>query len=290
MKHAALFRRMGGAAVCIASAAFFARVAVFLLLPPPPPVPSFIHAGESNTPGLAAPVKTGFASVMQRNLMNALKEPPSGLRRNSRDAPVELDPEEQARLAAELENLPISKQGWELLGTIVDTSASSESRAILLADGKQLALAPGNELKGWRIVVVDRRTVVLEKAGRRERILLGGSAIDAPRAQLRSPRPQLSRRAMQSQMEDLPNLLRQAAFAPLTVNGVAGLGLSRVEPGGVFAQFGLQNNDLLVQINGTSVTSFNDLRNLPGLLNERTLRLEVIRNGKRTELASDIVE
>lgn len=94
-------------------------------------------------------------AVLRRNLFHAVVEKPPAADAEGREHAV--TEAEKALMLEEIGKLPISKQGWTLAGTIVNTLVPAQSRAIVMVNGKQGAYARGEDLKGWKIALIDRR-------------------------------------------------------------------------------------------------------------------------------------
>jgi len=100
----------------------------------------------------------------------------------------------------------------------------------------------------------------------------------------------LDRREVEQTMNDLPKLLSQARAVPYFVNGsMNGFRLDFVAPASFYEKIGLQNGDVLQQVNGveirdpaTMLTLFQQLRN------EQTVKLDVLRNSQRSTLTYEI--
>jgi general secretion pathway protein C len=100
----------------------------------------------------------------------------------------------------------------------------------------------------------------------------------------------LDRREVDQAMNDLPKLLSQARAVPYLVNGaMSGFRLDFVAPASFYEKIGLQYGDVLQQVNGveirdpaTMLTLFQQLRN------ERTVKLDVLRNNQRSTLTYEI--
>lgn len=202
-----------------------------------------------------------------------------------------MSPAEEALLAAEMDKLPISQQGWTLLGTIVNTLAPSENRAILSGDNIQGTFGPGSDIKGWRIAHIDRRRVVVEKNGRRERLVVGGSETKLPESGPAKPvsaKIQLNGGEIDRALRNIPALLTQAGFEPGQKNGLMGLNLTFVKPDGIFARLGLRPDDMLLEANGQTLTSLGDLARLGSLAREESLRVELLRDGQNVILEYNI--
>jgi general secretion pathway protein C len=100
----------------------------------------------------------------------------------------------------------------------------------------------------------------------------------------------LDRRAVDQAMGDLPKLLTQARAVPYLVNGaINGFRLDFIAPASFYEKIGLKYGDVLQQVNGveirdpgTMLTLFQQLRN------EKTVKLDVLRNNQRTAMTFDI--
>ena len=100
----------------------------------------------------------------------------------------------------------------------------------------------------------------------------------------------LDRRYVEQSMGDLPKLLSQARAVPYMVNGaINGFRLDFIAPSSFYEKIGLKYGDVLQQVNGvdirdpgTMLTLFQQLRN------EKTVKLDVLRNNQRTAMTFDI--
>lgn len=270
--------------LCVGVSYFTARAAAHFWAPPVEPFTLPPAAGSSGAGEARQSAERDIAVILRRNLLHARVNPPAAMSGmiDSDGNPVSQD-RQAAPAAAEMEKLPLSKLGGDLLGTVVDTSERLRSRAIISLEGAQRAYPIGGEIKGWSIIFIDRRTVVLEKANRRERMLVGGRPIEgAPSGPPGGAAVSMTlrRREMEEQMRDLPGLMRQVGFTPGEAGGAYGLSITRIEPGSWFSRLGLQKNDLLVQANGQPMTSFGDLASFSGIARQKEFRIEAIRNGK----------
>jgi len=100
----------------------------------------------------------------------------------------------------------------------------------------------------------------------------------------------LDRRDVEQAMGDLPKLLSQARAVPYLVNGAMnGFRLDFIAPSSFYEKIGLKYGDVLQQVNGvairdpgTMLTLFQQLRN------EKTVKLDVLRNNQRTAMMYEI--
>lgn len=118
--------------------------------------------------------------------------------------------------------------------------------------------------------------------------VMGGSAVaPMPGSPVRTV---LDRRDVEQAMGDLPKLLSQARAVPYVVNGTMnGFRLDFIAPSSFYEKIGLKYGDVLQQVNGvdirdpgTMLTLFQQLRN------EKTVKLDVLRNNQRTAMTFDI--
>lgn len=271
---------------CICLAWFVARIVIHFLAPPS--LPDFYYpAGGKNSPigakkSASAPQSTD--AVLRRNLFHVVveKQPQAGAAEDENAAA------EEALIREEMGKLPVSRQGWTLLGTIVNTIVPGQSRAILLVNGKQKAYAPGEALKDWKIALIDRRTVIVEKNGRRERLLVGGKDVAGPAARPAAARKSINAGEIERAMNNLPELLKQVKLAATQQNGVYGLNVTFLQPESFMSRLGLRQNDILTSANGKTLADMGDLAALGNLARQNSLRLELIRNGKNIVLEYDI--
>lgn len=118
-------------------------------------------------------------------------------------------------------------------------------------------------------------------------VIAGAAGVLAPGSPVRTV---LDRRDVEQAMGDLPKLLSQARAVPYLVNGAMnGFRLDFIAPSSFYEKIGLKYGDVLQQVNGvnirdpgTMLTLFQQLRN------EKTVKLDVLRNNQRTAMTFDI--
>jgi general secretion pathway protein C len=118
-------------------------------------------------------------------------------------------------------------------------------------------------------------------------VTAGSAAVPVPGSPVRTV---LDRREVEQAMGDLPKLLSQARAVPYLVNGAMnGFRLDFIAPSSFYEKIGLKYGDVLQQVNGvdirdpgTMLTLFQQLRN------EKTVKLDVLRNNQRTAMTFDI--
>jgi general secretion pathway protein C len=100
----------------------------------------------------------------------------------------------------------------------------------------------------------------------------------------------LDRREVEQAMGDLPKLLTQARAVPYLVNGaINGFRLDYVAPSSFYEKIGLKYGDVLQQVNGVEIRDPGTMLSLfQQLKNEKTVKLDVLRNNQRTAMTFDI--
>ena len=118
-----------------------------------------------------------FDGITTRNLLGVSVFPPEA-RRSLKSGTDADSSEENGLLSSDgIDALPISKQGWKLLGTIVNTGPGKASRAVIQVNGAEQPYREGDTIQGWKIALVQRRTVVVAKVGSKERLLMSEDPI-----------------------------------------------------------------------------------------------------------------
>ncbi len=266
--------------LCLALTAWFLARTTFLLRDPAPEQVAASRRAR-NTGSTPEPLGT-FESIGARNLLGVSVAPPENAR-----ATAHTGNEEAERLSeGGAEALPVSKRGWKLLGTIVDTGAG-QSRAIIQIDGNDLPYREGETLQGWTIAQVLRRTVIVAKGNTRERLIMND---DAPRTNEAKPDEQrnVSRAQLREQLGDIGALMRSVTVAPQTLGGYQGLRIASIAPGSYMEKLGLRKDDLLLGANGKPLRGFGDLAELGGLADQNAITLDILRNGKKTIIRYDV--
>ena len=100
----------------------------------------------------------------------------------------------------------------------------------------------------------------------------------------------LDRREVEQAMGDLPKLLSQARAVPYLVNGAMnGFRLDFIAPSSFYEKIGLKYGDVLQQVNGVDIRDPGTMLSLfQQLRNEKTVKLDVLRNNQRTAMTFDI--
>ncbi len=192
-----------------------------------------------------------------------------------------------------------SRLNIKLLGTVV---AGKHSAAIvkLAAEREQNVFFKGDTMQpGVKLHDVEPEAVIVERAGKLERIMMEeGAALAGPitnrSAAATAARPSISRRVnrkqLQSQIRDFPKLLSQARVIPHFTNGKAdGFTISNIVPGSLYTQVGLRNGDIIRKVNGRQVTSAEQAMAMyHALQSAPSIDVELMRGGQVHNVHYDI--
>ncbi|HSS31439.1 MAG TPA: hypothetical protein VLL06_10510 [Nitrospiraceae bacterium] len=116
---------------------------------------------------------------------------------------------------------------------------------------------------------------------------VGSAVVPVPGSPIRKV---LDRREVEQAMGDLPKLLTQARAVPYLVNGaINGFRLDFIAPSSFYEKIGLKYGDVLQQVNGVEIRDPGTMLTLlQQLRNEKTVKLDVLRNNQRTAMTYDI--
>ena len=161
---------------CIALIAWFLARATFALRETALETSGSASRLAENAAAAPEPL-AAFDGITTRNLLGVSVFPPEAHR--SLKSGTDADSgEENGLLSTDgIDALPVSKQGWKLLGTIVNTGPGKASRAVIQVNGAEQPYREGDTIQGWKIALVQRRTVVVAKGGSKERLLMSEDPI-----------------------------------------------------------------------------------------------------------------
>jgi len=191
----------------------------------------------------------------------------------------------------------------KLLGVVIGDREGVSAIVEELSSKRQLFFRLRDQIPDvGEISEIRRDGIVIRQGDQQELLELAVSQIEkppsapAPTASAVVPAPgspvraTLDRREVEQAMGDLPKLLSQARAVPYMVNGTMnGFRLDFIAPSSFYEKIGLKYGDVLQQVNGvdirdpgTMLTLFQQLRN------ERSVKLDVLRNNQRTAMTFDI--
>ena len=165
-----------------------------------------------------------FDGITTRNLLGVSVFPPEA-RRSLKSGTDADSSEENGLLSSDgIDALPISKQGWKLLGTIVNTGPGKASRAVIQVNGAEQPYREGDTIQGWKIALVQRRTVVVAKGGSKERLLMSEDPILQKEDTKPDEQKTVSRARLREELGDVGSLMRAVSVSPQTVGGYQAVG------------------------------------------------------------------
>jgi len=191
----------------------------------------------------------------------------------------------------------------KLLGVVIGDREGVSAIVEELSSKRQLFFRLHDQIPDvGEIREIRRDGIVVSQGDQQELLELAASQVEKPpsatvSAELpvaptpgRPVRTVLDRRDVEQAMGDVPKLLSQARAVPYLVNGAMnGFRLDFIAPSSFYEKIGLKYGDVLQQVNGvdirdpgTMLTLFQQLRN------ERSVKLDVLRNNQRTTMNFDI--
>ena len=198
-----------------------------------------------------------FDGITTRNLLGVSVFPPEA-RRSLKSGTDADSSEENGLLSSDgIDALPISKQGWKLLGTIVNTGPGKASRAVIQVNGAEQPYREGDPILQREDTKPDEQKTV-------------------------------SRARLREELGDVGSLMRAVSVSPQTVGGYQGLRILDMQSGSYIVELGLRKDDLLLGANGKPLRGFGDLGGLGDLADKSAITLEVLRNGTKTIIRYDV--
>ena len=191
----------------------------------------------------------------------------------------------------------------KLLGVVIGDREGVSAIIEELSSKRQLFFRLHDQIPDvGEISEIRREGIVVRQGDQQELLELAASQVEKPPtapvsaesavapAPGRPVRTVLDRRDVEQAMGDVPKLLSQARAVPYLVNGTMnGFRLDFIAPSSFYEKIGLKYGDVLQQVNGvdirdpgTMLTLFQQLRN------ERSVKLDVLRNNQRTTMNFDI--
>lgn len=186
--------------------------------------------------------------------------------------------------------IAVSEPPSDLAALGVVTSVDpSRSAAILCSSGRCRAVKMGEAAFGGRLTGVGSHDVTLEFGGSSIHVpLRGGANATTPANQVaqREPQHTLSREQFERRLaSEMPRILSDTAVSAVNVGAVKGVTLSRVAQGTVLTDAGLQQGDVITEVDGVAVGSPMDLLGLyPLLKTQSRFQAVVLRNGQPVTL------
>ncbi len=191
----------------------------------------------------------------------------------------------------------------KLLGVVMSNRGGLSAIVELVSTKQQLFLRVHDQLPDIGELSEVRHDGIVVRQGNQEELLAlmagpenqppaptaqGGTQTgSAPGAPLRKT---LDRREVEQALNDLPKLLSQARAVPVLTNGAMnGFRMDYIAQGSFYEKIGLKYGDVLKQVNGVEIKDPGTMLSLfQQLRNERTVKLDILRNNQRTTMAYEI--
>ncbi len=210
--------------------------------------------------------------------------------------------------AGEVTNTNGDDIGVKIIGSIIQKSQDSNVALIKLASGSVKAVKRGHLIgKKFKVVSVTAKYMeIVNKQSHRYFVFLdkfNGSAENGTLANLKNQGfseegfERKDGKMIMSALyrdklvkQDMAAVLMQATAEPVFDGGtITGFRMSQIEEDSIYQKGGLENGDIIKNINGTELNSVaGSITLLRSLKSEPHFEIEVIRNGKSTQLTLDI--
>jgi general secretion pathway protein C len=190
-----------------------------------------------------------------------------------------------------------------LLGVVMSNRGGLSAVVELLSSKQQLFLRVHDQIPDIGELSEVRHDGIVVRQGEQEELLAlmagpeaqppvqtaaaGTQTGPVPGAPLRKT---VDRREVEQALDNLPKLLSQARAVPVVNNGaMSGFRMDYIAPGSFYEKIGLKYGDVLKQVNGVEIKDPGTMLSLfQQLRNERTVKLDILRNNQRTTMAYEI--
>ncbi len=183
---------------------------------------------------------------------------------------------------------------YDLKGTIASDDAFGFAVVEEKGKGKQKIYRIGDMIGSARLVRITRNAAMLTSGGRELVMRIkdtaeGGSLMTRSGRSDASHAPSgiaISREEVNRSLADLKSIMSQAVVRPSLKDGVQeGFMISNIVPGSLYEKLGLQNGDVIVDVNGKALSGADDLMDLVGTMQSGGgISVNLIRNGNTETL------
>jgi len=176
---------------------------------------------------------------------------------------------------------------FDLKGTIAGGSSFGFIIVEERGKDKQRLFRLGDMIGSARLVKITRNTAII-KSGGREIVLKiketpeGSLLSRSPQAHMPNSGMALSKVEVTEKLRDLKTIMTQATVRPYLADGVQeGFIVSEIKPDSLYLKLGLQNGDIIIDVNGKRMQSADDILQLVNVMQSGgDIALSVKRNGK----------
>jgi general secretion pathway protein C len=262
-------------------------------------IPVFTNSDMSKSERVSSAGKMAgidyYALVWEKNIFN-----PGGVVGVERPALKELELEAEA---VEEINIPLSALNYVLVGTVSGQASHAFAIIKIPAEKEQMLYRTGDMVGPAEIVRIERNRVILDNAGRQEMLEVSFDAASLASTgkkgrdsaskgikKVSANKYILDRKEVDRLSGDMSQFMTQVRIVPNIVRGKAsGYKLMNVKKGSLVEGVGLQNGDIVKEINGKPIdkpeAAFGAYQQLK---DEGRFVIEIERKGKREILSYDI--
>jgi general secretion pathway protein C len=257
----------------------------YLPLEPARPSLATSESGKSSAP------LVNVQSILSRNIFDSeIRNRPAGVRSEGPISPS---------------SLPA-----ELLGTMVFSNSKYSVALIRERNSKKTQYyAIGDSLLSARVQKIERFRVIVENSGRLESLELKAAENKISGGSLFAPEPPkpidnnipfeetgpgkyiIPQSIIDDALNNFSKILTQARMVPNLTNDnkTDGFKVFQIKPGSIYEKLGMKDNDIIKRVNGQDLDSFEKATGLfTALRNEKTISIDLVRNGTRINYSYDI--
>ena len=180
--------------------------------------------------------------------------------------------------------------------TVVGFASGKNPLIVIKVGGKTLIVDTKKENRGWKLVKIENQRAVLSYKGKTVEAnlseLIGKQPTEA-KVSVRKTETQtvesvktIPKSLINKLTQNYGALLTKIDFAPYIENGkTKGFKIRWLSHDSVFKKLGLREGDVILSINGYQLTDVQKVFEVVQILrNDNTIRVEILRNGRRVEL------
>lgn len=191
---------------------------------------------------------------------------------------------------------PTGPETWPLIGVLV---GDTRSAAVLIIDGESQLHFTGDTVQGWTLVEIQSDRVFWQKGKEKfvSYLSTDQGAVEKQKAQQEqqakrramvrkasafSQRAKIDKQYAKSLIENPAQLLEQALYKPFKQDGqIIGFSVRNIQEDSVLQKIGMQNNDVLMRLNGEEIKSPTSLlQAYAGLDGSNAISVDVLRDGQ----------
>jgi general secretion pathway protein C len=194
------------------------------------------------------------------------------------------------QLDGELFDSDQKNMDFDLKGTVAYNSSLGFVVIEERSNHKQKLYRLGDKIGGAKLVNITRNTATLRSEDQEitlkvKSTMEGPLLPNSPAGGMNQAPPRslnLSKRAVNENLSDLKSIMRQAVVRPFLNEGVPnGYIISNIAPNSLYEKMGLQNGDIIIDINNKPMQSADNLLQMVNLMQSGSgITLNVKRNGK----------